>query len=165
MPFWTASNTGAIVGCLCSREGKYRELGKPRVVDYSGATDAIVGWQRQEGVIRTLVLLDQPTIVKNTTGQRAVEHLVSSVVGRRYGGMQPANTGKADMFGAEAPLWPFLKKFGGPADVSPSEPKATASPFHSGPFSSVLTLTGHISSTCSSPSCGAGWSTWSSSTE
>ena len=31
--------------------------------------------------------------------------------------MQPANTGKTDMFGPEAPLWPFLTTLGGAADL------------------------------------------------
>jgi predicted RNase H-like nuclease len=30
--------------------------------------------------------------------------------------MQPANTGKTEMFGPQAPMWPFLARFGGAAD-------------------------------------------------
>jgi predicted RNase H-like nuclease len=63
-----------------------------------------------------MVLIDQPTIVKNAEGQRPVETIVSSVIGARYGGMQPAYTGKAEMFGCGARIWPFLTRFGGAAD-------------------------------------------------
>jgi hypothetical protein len=36
--------------------------------------------------------------------------------------MQPANTSRKEMFGTEAPMWPFLTRFGGPAD--PLDPVA-----------------------------------------
>ena len=62
------------------------------------------------------MLLDQPTIVRNAEGQRPVENIVSSPVGLRYGGMQPSNTSKADMFGPNAPVWQFLNQFGGATD-------------------------------------------------
>ncbi|HYE85344.1 MAG TPA: DUF429 domain-containing protein, partial [Vicinamibacterales bacterium] len=64
----------------------------------------------------TLVLLDQPTIVENDVGQRPVERIACAPVGRRRGGMQPANKGRADMFGTDAPVWSFLRRFGGAAD-------------------------------------------------
>ncbi|HUQ67873.1 MAG TPA: hypothetical protein VM165_00025, partial [Planctomycetaceae bacterium] len=73
-------------------------------------------WQRAYAPGTTLVLLDQPTIVTNVAGQRPVEHLVCSPVSLRYGGMQPPSTGRAEMFGPGAPVWPFLAAFGGPAD-------------------------------------------------
>jgi len=38
----------------------------------------------------------------------------------RRGAVQPANTGRTDMFGEKAPVWQFLNRFGGPAD--PFEP-------------------------------------------
>ncbi len=113
---WTASNAGAIAGCVRLDNGSLCELGEPRCVDYPGATDIIVEWQRQEDAATTLVLLDQPTIVKNATGQRAVENIVSSAVSLRHGGMQPANTARTEMFGADAPVWRFLARFGGAAD-------------------------------------------------
>jgi predicted RNase H-like nuclease len=113
---WTTSNSGAIAGCVRLDDGSLRELGEPRVVDFPVATDIIVEWQRQEDAATTLVLLDQPTIVKNASGQRPVENIVSSAVSLRYGGMQPANTSKTEMFGVEAPVWPFLARFGGAVD-------------------------------------------------
>jgi predicted RNase H-like nuclease len=80
------------------------------------AETVIHAWQAEQCPTATLVLLDQPTIVSNAVGQRSVENIVGSLVGLRYGGMQPANTARADMFGKEAPMWPFLTRFGGPAD-------------------------------------------------
>ncbi|SFB88272.1 Predicted nuclease (RNAse H fold) [Marinospirillum celere] len=113
---WTPSNSGALVGILSSDDGTYQELGLPQAVNYSDATDTITQWQSQYKPQATLVMLDQPTIVKNPSGQRPVENLVASPVSRRYGGVQPANTGKAEMFGQDAPIWAFLNKFGGPAN-------------------------------------------------
>lgn len=115
---WTATNSGALVGVLVRNDGTLQELGLPAIVDYPKAEHIILEWQEEYSPTSTIVLLDQPTIVKNALGQRPVEHIVSSIVSRRYGGMQPANTGKREMFGIEAPLWPFLSKFGGAADPS-----------------------------------------------
>jgi predicted RNase H-like nuclease len=45
-----------------------------------------------------------------------VEHIVCSSVSARRGGMQPANTGREEMFGVSAPIWRFLNRFGGAVD-------------------------------------------------
>ena len=113
---WTPTNSGALVGVLQLDNGTFREFGPPRIVDYREAEGVILNWQAKQAPTATIVLLDQPTIVKNAAGQRPVENLVGSPVSRRYGGMQPANTAKEEMFGREAPVWPFLTRFGGPAD-------------------------------------------------
>jgi predicted RNase H-like nuclease len=113
---WTRNNRGALVGVLQHDDGTFQELGVPRTVDYREAEGVILEWQSGHLPTATIVLLDQPTIVKNAAGQRPVENLVSSPVGRRYGGVQPANTAKEGMFGKAAPVWQFLARFGGPAD-------------------------------------------------
>lgn len=113
---WTASNSGGLAGVLRSDDGNVRELGSPQIVDYPQAQEFISKWQDELSPTATIVLLDQPTIVPNQKGQRPVENIVGSAVGIRYGGMQPANTSKKAMFSPEAPLWPFLKRFGGPAN-------------------------------------------------
>jgi predicted RNase H-like nuclease len=64
----------------------------------------------------TIVLLDQPTIVPKSTGPAACRKHCWAIVGLRYGGMQPANRSKKEMFGTEAPVWEFLKRFGGAAN-------------------------------------------------
>ena len=119
---WTATNSGALVGGLLQDEGTFRELGPPQTADFREAAAVVLKWQSEEDPAATLVLLDQPTIVKNAAGQRPVENLVSSPVSLRYGGMQPANTAKTEMFGKDAPVWGFLSLFGGAAD--PLKPAA-----------------------------------------
>ena len=113
---WTPTNSGAIVGVILHDDGTFEELGLPLSVDYREAERVVLGWQAKHAPASTVVLLDQPTIVKNAAGQRPVEHIVGSPVSLRYGGMQPANTAKEEMFGAVAPIWSFLSRFGGPAD-------------------------------------------------
>jgi predicted RNase H-like nuclease len=112
---WTADNLGAFVGVVRSGDGTMRELGPPQTVDFLKAGSAIVKWQDEHAPSVTIVLLDQPTIVPNPTGQRPVENIVGSVVSLRYGGMQPASKSRSKMFGASAPVWPFLEWFGGAA--------------------------------------------------
>jgi len=114
---WTPTNSGALIGVLRADDGTFNELGPPQVVNYRQAELKILDWQSQINPGATMVLLDQPTIVNNVSGQRPVENLVGSPVSRRYGGMQPANTSKNQMFGNAAPVWTFLNRFGGPADL------------------------------------------------
>ncbi|MFN2315799.1 MAG: DUF429 domain-containing protein [Gemmatimonadales bacterium] len=113
---WTAKNAGAVVGVLRGAGGELTELGLPVTADFSEAAIRIGDWKEEYKPARTLVMLDQPTIVPNTNGQRPVENLVGSPVSRRYGGVQPAHRGRLDMFGDGAPVWPFMKTFGGAHD-------------------------------------------------
>ncbi|MFI5387073.1 MAG: hypothetical protein ACHQ50_13245 [Fimbriimonadales bacterium] len=113
---WTLSNSGALVGALQLDDGTFQELETPQIVNYHEAENIILNWQSEQAPMATIVLLDQPTIVKNAVGQRPVENLVASPVSLRYGGLQPANTAKGEMFGKAAPMWPFLTRFGGPAN-------------------------------------------------
>jgi predicted RNase H-like nuclease len=113
---WTAANQGAVVGVIQHDNGEFQPLGLPIVASFAAAEQAILTWQAEYAVERTIILIDQPTIVRNASGQRPVEHIVASLVGRRYGGMQPANTGRLGMFHG-APIWPFLDRFGGPSDL------------------------------------------------
>jgi predicted RNase H-like nuclease len=118
---WTHTNSGAIVGVCRSDKGVFRDLGPPKRVNYVEAAATILAWQVEKAPTTTIVLLDQPTIVSNPTGQRSVENIVGSPIGRRYGGMQPANRSKREMFGEDAPIWQFLKQFGGPANLLESD--------------------------------------------
>jgi predicted RNase H-like nuclease len=135
---WTSTNAGAIVAVLDLHDGSYRELGPPQIVDYRQAEDIILKWQSEFEPAATIVLLDQPTIVKNLAGQRPVENIVSSAVSLRYGGMQPANTSREEMFGTQAPMWPFLTRFGGPAD--PLEPAVNVRVFETYPVLAIISL-------------------------
>ena len=56
---------------------------------------------------RVLVALDQPTIVTNATGSRAVEKVVASYISWIGGGVQPSNRGRTGMFDDAAPIWVF----------------------------------------------------------
>ena len=113
---WTPGNSGAIAGILHESSGRLREFEGPRVVSYAQAEGVINEWQARFRPDRTIILLDQPTIVANETGQRPVESVVSPSVSLRLGGMQPASRSRVEMFGATAPVWAFLRRFGGAAD-------------------------------------------------
>jgi hypothetical protein len=67
-----------------------------------------------------------------------VENLVGSPVSLRYSGVQPANTAKEEMFGSEAPIWPFLIRFGGPAD--PLKPVVGTRVFETYPVLAMIAL-------------------------
>ena len=109
---WTPGNRGAIVGALRDAGGAYHELGRPRVASFDEALRSIQRWQTDFAPSRTIILLDQPTVVPNATGQRPVENIVAGPVSRRFGGVQPANTSRTQMFGPAAPLWSFLATLG-----------------------------------------------------
>jgi predicted RNase H-like nuclease len=113
---WTAKKSGALVGTLYSDDGTLCDLGPPQRAKYSEAEKIILQWQNTWKPQHTVIMVDQPTIVKNSLGQRPVENIVGSLVSLRYGGMQPANTSKKVMFGKAAPVWQFLNSFGGAAN-------------------------------------------------
>jgi predicted RNase H-like nuclease len=135
---WTLSNSGALVGVVRLDDGTFCDLGPPEPADYSQAEHQISSWQCNRSVTTTVVLLDQPTIVRNSEGQRPVENIVSSPVGRRRGGVQPANTGRKNMFGEQAPVWPFLMRFGGAAD--PLRPLPYSCVFETYPVLALIAL-------------------------
>jgi len=135
---WTRKNRGAIVGVVLKEDGTFRELGQPRIVNFTEATGLIFEWQSIECPNETIVLLDQPTIVTNAVGQRPAENIAASPVSLRYGGMQPANIGRVDMFGSGAPVWQFLKHFGGPAD--PLNPNTNSLVFETYPVLAMIAL-------------------------
>jgi predicted RNase H-like nuclease len=135
---WTTGNRGGIVGVLAGDDGIYEELGDPEAVDFVEARQTIAGWRAARKPERTLILLDQPTIVTNVTGKRPVEDIVYSPVCRRRGGMQPANKSKESMFGRDAPLWSFLDEFGGAAD--PFEPSGPVAVLETYPVLALIAL-------------------------
>jgi len=113
---WTRNKSGALVGVLHSDCRVFQELGSPHVADFKDAHRIISGWKKQHKPGKTIVMLDQPTIVRNAEGQRPVENIVASPVSLRYGGVQPANTKKDEMFGDAAPVWEFLSHYGDSAN-------------------------------------------------
>lgn len=135
---WTRKNRGAIIGVFREKDGSIRELSNPQAVNFAEASDAITRWQNITTPDATIVLIDQPTIISNVKGQRPVENIVGSPVSRRYGGVQPANTSRSDMFGNDAPLWQFLSRFGGASD--PFGPFAPEHVFETYPVLSLISL-------------------------
>ena len=134
---WTANNSGGLVGTYLDG-GTFHDLGLPQVADFPRAQEIILRWQHDLQPATTIVLLDQPTIVKNKKRQRPVENIVGSSVSRRRGGMQPANTSKTGMFDEGAPVWEFLALFGGAAD--PLRPAAGTRVFETYPVLSMIAL-------------------------
>lgn len=135
---WTRKNRGAIIGVFREKDGSFRELENPRAANFTEASDAISKWRNETNPGVTIVLIDQPTIVTNVGGQRPVENIVASPVSLRYGGMQPANTSRFEMFGTDAPIWQFLEKFGGASD--PFSPLANEQVFETYPVLSLIAL-------------------------
>jgi predicted RNase H-like nuclease len=143
---WTAAKSGALAGVLRFADGTFQELGSPQAANFSQAQDILLEWQASLAPESTFVFLDQPTVVANLTGQRPVENLVGSAVSRRLGGMQPANRSREEMFGAEAPIWPFLTQFGGPAN--PIEPALGTNVFETYPVLAIIALLWTLPHTC-----------------
>ena len=123
---WTPRNKGAIVAVIHGCNGVQSSLGAPQLVNFVDAVDLIRTWQREIEPESTLILLDQPTVVANALRQRPVEQIVCSSVSARRGGMQPASTSRTEMFGQEAPIWSFLREFGGVADPMLAVPHGPA---------------------------------------
>jgi predicted RNase H-like nuclease len=135
---WTPTNSGALVGAIRLNDVTLQGLGTPQIVDFREAEVVILKWQAGHVPTATIVLLDQPTIVTDAAGQRPVENIVGSPVSLRYGGMKPANTAREEMFGKKAPVWPFLTRFGGPAD--PLEPISDTCVFETYPVLAMIAL-------------------------
>lgn len=95
---------------------------EPRLVSFAGALDFIETQRR--GYAVSLVALDQPTIVPNTTGSRPVDKVAASLVSFIGGGVQPANRSKIGMFCDDSPIWQFLSSLC--ATEAPMEAKSAA---------------------------------------
>lgn len=114
---------------LRQEDASYKHLGNPLVVNFQQATQQINNWQQKHHPDQSLILIDQPTIVPNMKGQRSVENIVGTPINRRYGGVQPANRGKVDLFGDDAPIWQFLNAHNAlinPAEFARSQPATWA---------------------------------------
>lgn len=110
---WTDTNAGAICAMLFDNQGNVDFI-PPELVGFKAALRFINN--HKPPFARKVVAIDQPTIVPNASGMRPVERLAGSVLGYTGGGVQPANTGKANMFGPEAPIWEFKKSLGADDD-------------------------------------------------
>ncbi len=135
---WTLKNKGSLAGMLQFDDGTFQELGSPETTDFREAEARIRQWQAEKTPTLTIIMIDQPIIVEEVSGQRPVENLVATPVGVRYGGVQPANTMKIEMFGSDAPVWSFLTQFGGAAN--PLTPVADTRVFETYPVLGMIAL-------------------------
>lgn len=108
---WTDSPRapGAICA-LINRPGKLPIFHAPRLATFDEALAFIREMQTLASL--TMVALDQPTIVKNTTSLRPVERVAASLVSWLGGGVQPSNRSRVGMFCDKSPIWKFLYALG-----------------------------------------------------
>ena len=104
---WVGKTLGAICAIAYDKRGK-PTFHEPCPVSFADAFKFIN--DKRKGHDYSLVAIDQPTVVQNETGSRPVDKVAASVISYIGGGVQPANRGKQDMFGNNAPIWGFLKK-------------------------------------------------------
>lgn len=135
---WSAKNKGALAGVIKRPDQSTIELcgGTPQVCDFRKATELLQQWTSEHEVTNILVMLDQPMVVNNPTGQRPVENLVSSSIGQRRGGVQPANQSRRQLFGSDAPVWNFLKQF--PPALDPRSPQTGCAVIETYPVLSMI---------------------------
>jgi predicted RNase H-like nuclease len=115
---WSANNEGAVVSAV-NRDGAWTLTG-PVAADYQAAWEHV---KRLDADANYHALaIDQPLIVRNGDGQRPVEGVAGSPVGRRLGGACSSNRGQHGgpaaanqrmMFGDDAPVWRFLGRLAG----------------------------------------------------
>lgn len=111
---WSNKNKGAISAAFIGAEGTINEC-LPEPASLQEATTYIQDQQTRWSPTRTVVAVDQPIVVPNQTGQRDVENVVSSPIGKAGGGVQPTSRSRTH-FNENAPIWDFVNSFGGPSD-------------------------------------------------
>ena len=100
-------------GAICAIAIKDRQplrFYAPQFVSFNQALTFIKSVSADDGV--TLIALDQPTVVPNSTGMRPVDRVAASLAGWLGGGVQPANRGRLGMFSSSSPIWCFLNALG-----------------------------------------------------
>jgi predicted RNase H-like nuclease len=104
---WTDNVRAPGAICAVGMEGrKAVSYYPPRLVSFDVALSFIRDIAPSDGV--TIVAIDQPTIVPNSTGMRPVERAASSLISWLGGGVQPSNKHRVGMFCEAAPIWRFL---------------------------------------------------------
>jgi predicted RNase H-like nuclease len=96
-------------GAICAvgvEDGHPARFHAPQLVSFDQALTFIQKVRSESGV--TLVALDQPTVVPNSTSMRPVERAAASLVSWLGGGVQPSNRGRLGMFCDASPIWRFL---------------------------------------------------------
>ena len=111
---WTLTNTGALAVVRATSEGLALTV-PPAPCTFDRARDLIAELRATGPVV---IAIDQPLVVPNASSLRPVDRVAGSPIGKRGGGVQPANTSRADMFGAGAPIWKFLREVA-PTSIDP----------------------------------------------
>lgn len=106
---WTGKSPGGIVYATFEQD-RLHCLPDPELVCFDKAAQIIKRLRNECQYV--LVAIDQPTLVPNCTGMRPVERVAASLISRLRSGVQPANRGKREMFGPDAPIWKFLECIG-----------------------------------------------------
>ncbi len=103
---WTDNpkQPGAICSLDIDNEGR-QSFFSPRLVSFDQARNFIL--EKANERKKCVIAIDQPTIVKNLGGMRAVERVAATAISFAGGGVQPANLSKEKMFGPNAPIWKF----------------------------------------------------------
>lgn len=112
-------------GAICAvaiENGRPTLFRAPQLASFDQALAFIQAIRSETGA--TLVALDQPTIVPNSTGMRPVERVAASLISWLGGGVQPANRGRRGMFCDASPIWRFLIALG--AEENPEQARTAA---------------------------------------
>jgi len=104
---WTDSPKAP--GAICAvgiEDGQPAQFHAPQLVSFDQALTFIRNVHSDTGT--TLIALDQPTVVPNSTSMRPVERVAASLISWLGGGVQPSNRGRLGMFCDASPIWRFL---------------------------------------------------------
>lgn len=102
---WTPGNRGAIAHCRVS--GGRATFIPPVLASFDQALESFRAHEQGTGV--QVFGIDQPLIVPNAIGSRPVEGAFRPLLGRMRAAIQPSSRARAEMFGDNAPIWPFLR--------------------------------------------------------
>jgi predicted RNase H-like nuclease len=124
---WTDNPKAPGAICAVSIKGRHEtQFYPPKLVSFDQALTFIRSLHRDSGT--TLVALDQPTVVANSTGMRPVERVAASLISWLGGGVQPSNRGRLGMFCDASPIWSFLSALGAVED--PERARTAAEGLH-----------------------------------
>jgi predicted RNase H-like nuclease len=96
-------------GAICAigiEAGRLIKFNPRRLASFDQALVFIHEVRSKNGA--TLIALDQPTVVQNSTSMRPVERAAASLISWLGGGVQPSNRGRIGMFCSASPIWRFM---------------------------------------------------------
>jgi predicted RNase H-like nuclease/L-amino acid N-acyltransferase YncA len=111
---WSRKNRGAVAHIVAGNGAM--QFIEPRTASFEEALASINEVGKNANV--HIVGIDQPLIVPNQAGCRPVERAFQPLLSSVRGAIQPANRGKSDLFGDDAPIWTFLGALNADVDWS-----------------------------------------------